>query len=229
VSLASSYQNLLAEIQRISPGSSPKIIAVSKTKPYEEVRRAYLEGIRVFGENYIPEAIGKFSKLFLEFPEAKETVELHHIGPTQKGNLKKLLGFFYATHGVGSFSTAEELQKRARKAQSKIHYYLQVNLTEEDSKHGFALAELWENRSRLPELQNEFCVWLGFMGMGPSSGDPVKTREAFSLLSQFRQDFFPDKRLSMGMSGDYQTAVSYGSTDLRIGSLLFGAREKSYA
>lgn len=217
------YFRIQEELQRVY-GKSPKIIAVSKTKPYEVLREAYILGIRVFGENYIPEAIDKFSKLYKEFPESKDQVELHHIGPTQTGTLRKLFGFFYATHGVGSFSTAKELLKRSKKETSKIRYFLQINATGEDTKNGISMDQLKSEMHLLEDWNEPNCEWLGFMVMGPSDGDLARTEEVFRNISNFRSEFFPNKLLSMGMSNDYELALGRGSDCLRLGSILFGNR-----
>ncbi|MBM9546750.1 YggS family pyridoxal phosphate-dependent enzyme [Leptospira sp. 201903074] len=223
-SLYFSIQNSLKDLY---PKRSPQVIAVSKTKPYEVVREAYLQGIREFGENYIPEAITKFTKLKEEFPESASTVHVHHIGPVQSGTLRKLFGIFSHTHGVGSISTLKELLKRAEKEKTIIRYLIQTNLTEENTKHGMGFETLRSMKETLQSYQNEFCIWEGFMGMGPSTGDWAQTREVFSLLAELRDTYFPDKKLSMGMSGDYELAAELGSDYLRIGSKIFG--ERNYA
>ncbi|MBL0954234.1 MAG: YggS family pyridoxal phosphate-dependent enzyme [Leptospira sp.] len=209
----------------LSKGNPPTLIAVSKTKPYEVVKEAYLQGIREFGENYIPEAIDKFTRLREEFPESESSVHVHHIGPVQSGTLRKLFGIFSYTHGVGSFSSLGELLKRAEKEKKKIRYFLQTNLTNEHSKHGFSLETILTNKDELNKYQNEYCIWEGFMGMGPSSGDPIQTKEVFTKLAQFREEHFPEQKLSMGMSGDYVLAVELGSNFVRIGSKIFGERD----
>ncbi len=225
-SFGDAYFQIEHSLKEKFPDQPFTLIAVSKTKPYEVVRAAYLEGIRSFGENYIPEAIEKFTKLRVEFPEAESSVSLHHIGPTQSGTIRKLFGIFNFTHGVGSFSTLKELQKRADKEQILIKYFLQCNLTQEDTKHGFTLSELLEKKAEILESENEFCKLEGFMGMGPSSGEELATREAFHRLSDFRKSHFPKAKLSMGMSGDFEWAMEFGADYLRIGSLIFG--ERSY-
>ncbi|WP_425460624.1 YggS family pyridoxal phosphate-dependent enzyme [Leptospira idonii] len=219
-----SYQNLFRSIQSRFSEKTFELIAVSKTKPYEVIREGYLGGIRAFGENYIPEAIEKFTKLREEFPDAVQSVQLHHIGPVQTGTLRKLFGVFQFTHGVGSFSTLKELLKRAEKEKKLIRYFLQCNLTEESSKNGISTEEILSKKKELESLQNEFCVWEGFMGMGPSDGDRERTILAFRNLNSIRKEFFPDKKLSMGMSGDFDLAMEEDSDYLRIGSLIFGDR-----
>nr|WP_232369244.1 YggS family pyridoxal phosphate-dependent enzyme [Leptospira abararensis] len=221
------YFSIQNSLKDLYPKRSPQVIAVSKTKPYEVVREAYLQGIREFGENYIPEAITKFTKLKEEFPESASTVHVHHIGPVQSGTLRKLFGIFSHTHGVGSISTLKELLKRAEKEKTIIRYLIQTNLTEENTKHGMGFETLRSMKETLQSYQNEFCIWEGFMGMGPSTGDWAQTREVFSLLAELRDTYFPDKKLSMGMSGDYELAAELGSDYLRIGSKIFG--ERNYA
>ncbi|WP_411822216.1 YggS family pyridoxal phosphate-dependent enzyme [Leptospira sp. 'Mane'] len=224
-SYGESYNHLVSSLQSQYPKNRFEILAVSKTKPYEVVREAYLGGIRVFGENYIPEAIEKFTKLREEFPEANESVQLHHIGPVQSGTLRKLFGHFQFTHGVGSVSTLNELLKRALKEKKKIRYFIQCNLTGESSKNGMDLEELISHKNDILNFQNEYCMWEGMMGMGPSSGEQEGTKLAFRKLNDIRNEYFPDKKLSMGMSGDYDLALLYGSDYLRIGSKIFGDRD----
>jgi pyridoxal phosphate enzyme (YggS family) len=218
------YFGLESDLKKRFPDRSFTLIAVSKTKPYEIVREAYLQGIRNFGENYIPEAINKFSLLREEFPESRDSVTLHHIGPTQSGTIRKLFGIFQFTHGVGSFSSLSELSKRAEKEKIKIQFFLQCNLTKEDTKHGFLIEEILEKKDLLFGSENEFCKWVGFMGMGPSDGKEAGTKLAFQTLANLRNEHFPDKKLSMGMSGDFEWAMELGADYLRIGSMIFGER-----
>lgn len=221
----STYLSIQNSLKDLYPNRSPVVIAVSKTKPYEVVKEAYLQGIREFGENYIPEAITKFTKLREEFPESATSVHLHHIGPVQSGTLRKLFGIFSHTHGVGSISSLKELLKRAEKEKTPIRYFIQTNLTEENTKHGMGFETLRTMKETLAGYQNEFCLWEGFMGMGPSSGNLSETREVFSLLAELRDTYFPGKKLSMGMSGDYEIAAELGSDYLRVGSKIFGERD----
>jgi len=226
-SYASTYFGIENNLKTSFPGREFTLIAVSKTKPYEVIREAYLQGIRVFGENYIPEAIEKFTKLREEFPEAKDTVFLHHIGPTQSGTLRKLFGVFQFTHGVGSFSTLKELLKRANKEKIQIAYFFQVNITSEETKHGLSISDLINQKGEMQTWENEYCRFEGFMGMGPSDGSEIQTKEAFAKLANLRDEHFPNKKLSMGMSGDFEWAMEFRSDYLRIGSLIFG--DRSYA
>ena len=103
------YQFILEQIRKIRPQNTPKLIAVSKKQPLSKINEALNSGLRIFGENQIKEGIEKFSDLQTKFPD----LELHHIGPVQSGNLRKLFGLFTYTHGVGSLSSLEELIKQA--------------------------------------------------------------------------------------------------------------------
>ncbi|RHX84442.1 YggS family pyridoxal phosphate-dependent enzyme [Leptospira stimsonii] len=215
------YLQIQEELASLRPEKPPTLIAVSKFQTLQAVTEAVNAGVIHFGENRIQEGLEKFE----EWLKPKESpLVLHHIGPVQSGTLRKLfLGYSYA-HGVGSLGTLEELLSRAQKEQKKIRYFLQVNLTNEESKHGFDKKELLEILTKKENLSNEFCILEGMMTMGPSDGEPNKTRDVFRELSKIRNEYYPEGKLSMGMSGDYRTAIEEGSDFVRIGSAIFGER-----
>ncbi|MBM9501362.1 YggS family pyridoxal phosphate-dependent enzyme [Leptospira sp. 201903071] len=215
------YFQIQEELTKLRPEKPPTLIAVSKFQTLEAVREAVNGGVLHFGENRIQEGLEKFE----EWLKQKDSpLVLHHIGPVQSGTLRKLfLGYSYA-HGVGSLGTVEELLKRAQKEQKKIGYFLQANLTDENTKHGFDKKELLEILSQKESLSNEFCFLEGMMTMGPSDGEPNKTREVFRELANIRKEYYPEGKLSMGMSGDYRIAIEEGSDFVRIGSAIFGER-----
>ncbi len=196
------------------------LIAVSKTKPIELIEEAILAGQRVFGENKIKEGIEKFSGL-----KEKYSLELHHLGPVQSGSSKKLFGIFDFTHGVSSLSSLENLQKESEKYKKLLKYFLQVNLTDEDSKNGFEESELLKILPSSSLYETEFLKLEGLMTMGPSSGEEKLTRQAFFRLNDIRNTFLPQAKLSMGMSGDYSLAIAEGTDYIRVGSLIFGERD----
>lgn len=219
------YKEILDEIQKIS--SSSDIISVSKKHDFSVVEEAYLSGIRDFGENSIQEGLDKiirWKEKFSDFVGTEKEARIHHIGPLQKGTLRKLFGNYHSTHGVGSESSLKELFKRSQKEDSTLRYFLQLNLTREESKHGFTKEEWIHLLPRLPEYQSETLVWDGLMTMGPSDGDPGETRKVFRELRGLRDEYAPGKKLSMGMSGDYRIAVEEGSDLVRIGTAIFGKR-----
>ncbi|TGN01859.1 YggS family pyridoxal phosphate-dependent enzyme [Leptospira yasudae] len=219
--IAERYQEINEEIRKLRPANPPVLIAVSKFQPLSKVKEAVAGGVLHFGENRIQEGLEKFS----EWIQTKNSpLVLHHIGPVQSGTLRKLFAGYSYAHGVGAISTVQELLSRADKEQKPIRYFLQANLTEEDTKHGFGKKELIETLMKKESLSNAFCKLEGMMVMGPSDGDPIRTREVFRELADIRKKYMPEGKLSMGMSGDYKIAIEEGSDFVRIGSAIFGER-----
>ncbi|EPG75892.1 pyridoxal phosphate enzyme, YggS family [Leptospira fainei serovar Hurstbridge str. BUT 6] len=214
------YSSLRSEIESIRPENPATIIAVSKFQPKEKVAQAISGGCLHFGENRVQEGWDKFA----DFGKAGVDFILHHIGPLQSGTLRKYAGLYSYAHGVGSTGALEELRKRLERDRWKMGIFLQVNLTEETSKSGFSRPQLLEFLRNHSSFSSEFCRIEGLMTMGPSSGDEEITRNVFHELGRIRQDYFPEAKLSMGMSGDYRIAVSEGSDYVRIGSAIFGER-----
>ncbi|EQA36624.1 pyridoxal phosphate enzyme, YggS family [Leptospira inadai serovar Lyme str. 10] len=214
------YLSLRSEIESIRPENPATIIAVSKFQPKEKVVQAISGGCLHFGENRVQEGWDKFADL----GTAGVDFILHHIGPLQSGTLRKYAGFYSYAHGVGSVAALEELRKRLEKDRWRMGIFLQANLTEETSKSGFSRSQLLEFLGSRSSFSSEFCRIEGLMTMGPSSGEEEMTRKVFHELGQIRKDYFPEAKLSMGMSGDYKIAVSEGSDYIRIGSAIFGER-----
>ena len=214
------YNHLVSEINRFSNNSPPKIIAVSKTFPKEVAEAAYNIGIRIFGENKVKEGIDKFK----EIREKHNDVELHHIGPTQSGTIKKVIQSYDYVHGVGSKSSAFELIKSANVKKTKIKFFLQFNLTDEISKSGFSKDDGIFFLDELQKINSEYAKLVGIMTMGPSNEDLKETRKVFKELFSIKKNYFQEAELSMGMSGDYQIAIEEGSNCIRIGSSIFGTR-----
>lgn len=221
------YREIQNEISRLYPDRTVCIIAVSKKHSYETFAEAYREGIRDFGENSVQEGLSKIEMWRADNPHLAFTIDeprIHHIGPVQKGTLRKLFGNFVSTHGVGSLNAWKELSKRSIKEKATLSCFFQLNLTREDTKSGFLSGELLDNREEIQSLTTDRLVHEGFMTMGPSNGDPDTTRQVFREMKEFRDKYFPGKKLSMGMSGDYLTAVGEGSDMVRIGTAIFGER-----
>lgn len=214
------YDHIASELKKIRPENPPVIITVSKKQPVTKIQDALEHGLTIFGENQIKEGIEKFTPLFDSFPK----IELHHIGPVQTGTLKKLFGIFSYTHGVGSESTLRELVKQSVSRKKKIGYFLQANLTEEDTKSGFERKDLLDVLKRINDFQTEFTFLAGLMTMGPTNEDKTETRRVFAELKKIRDEFCPGKKLSMGMSGDFQIAAEEGTDFVRIGTAIFGER-----
>ena len=205
-----------------------QLIAVSKTKPIEDLQEMYALGQRDFGENYVQELIDKESKL-------PKDINWHFIGHLQSNKVKYIAPFVHLIHGIDSLKLLQEINKQGLKNNRTIDCLLQLHIAEEETKFGLDESEIEAIKLVLPQLNN-ICI-LGFMGMASFSEDMVKVkREFLHLKNQF--DLFKNwaeqnpmnatnkgiSILSMGMSGDYQHAIECGSTMVRIGSLLFGAR-----
>lgn len=223
----SRYEAIREEAIRLSGNKDILLIAVSKRQSYGTFRDAYLSGICEFGENSIQEGLGKIHSFQEEYPREHQDIPritIHHIGPLQTGSLRKLFGAFDYTHGVGSERSLSELHKRAGKESAKLGYFLQANLTSEQTKNGFNEEDLIHLLGKIADYTTENLTFSGLMTMGPTDGDPTRTREVFKRLRNIRDEFCPNQKLSMGMSGDYQIALEEGSDMIRIGTAIFGER-----
>jgi len=201
-------------------------MAVSKTFPPEVIREAYASGIRVFGENRVQEFAGKASAL-RDLNEA----EWHMIGHLQTNKAGKAVELFGAVDSVDSLRLAEKLNAAAEEHGKQIPALIEVNLGGEEAKSGVALDsrefdELLQAAPRLPNLQ-----FRGLMTIPPYTDDPQGARPFFQRLRRLR-DAVAARRLpavdlsvlSMGMSHDFEVAIEEGSTCVRVGTAIFGAR-----
>ena len=194
------------------------LVAVSKTKPIEDIQLLYEAGQRDFGENYVQELCDKQAKLPTD-------IRWHFIGHLQSNKVKYIAPFVHLIHGVDSESLLKEIDKQARKNNRVIDCLLQMHIAQEETKYGLDATELTELFPKLPNYLNAHVV--GLMGMASFSEDKNLVRSEFNTLAQtFQtlQTFQTAQTLSMGMSGDYPIAIEAGSNMVRIGSLLFGAR-----
>ena len=215
----------IEKYQSINEGLSKRnvtLVAVSKTKPIEDIQALYDLGQRDFGENYVQELVDK-QKVF------PDDIRWHFIGHLQRNKVKYIAPFIYLIHGVDSCKLLKEINKQAEKCGRVINCLLQVHIAQEETKFGMDENDLAEVKTIIPELKNVSIH--GLMGMASFSDDTKKVRGEFrylkSLLNKFGRltiDNGPWTVLSIGMSGDYQIAIEEGSTMVRIGSLLFGAR-----
>jgi len=203
-----------------------QLIAVSKTKPISDILELYNLGQKDFGENYVQELAEKQSQLPAD-------IHWHFIGHLQSNKVKFIAPFVYLIHGVDSFKLLKEINKQAQKVNRVIDCLLQVHIAQEETKFGFDETELTDlftnNKSELENLKN--IQISGFMGMASFTDDTEKVRKEFrylkSLSDKFKKLQIDNSKLtilSMGMSGDYKIAIEEGSNMVRIGSLLFGAR-----
>ena len=202
-----------------------QLIAVSKTKPLEDLQSAYAAGIRDFGENKVQEIQGKQ-------PEMPADTRWHMIGHLQSNKIKYIAPFVYLIHGVDSFKLLLEIDKQGKKIDRAIPVLLQIHIATEETKFGFDIDEL-EALFSAPEFINLTHVQIqGLMGMASFTENQEQIRTEFRGLKQLYEDlkkralpsFVNLQELSMGMSGDYIIAQEEGSTMVRIGSSIFGAR-----
>lgn len=197
-------------------------MAVSKIKPVSDIKALYDLGQRDFGENYVQELVDKQSQL-------PGDIRWHFIGHLQSNKVKYIAPFVHLIHGVDSFSLLKEINKQALKNNRVIDCLLQVHVAQEETKFGLDEGELHDVLMQVPALKN--IQVKGLMGMASFSDDETLVRNEFRQLKKlFEQLGQPEilnlkpEILSMGMSGDYKMAIEEGSTMVRIGSLLFGAR-----
>ncbi len=201
------------------------LVAVSKTKPNSDILEAYQVGQRVFGENKVQDLTKKFEEL-------PKDIEWHFIGHLQTNKIKYIAPFVSLLHGVDSFKLLKAIDKEAKKNNRKINCLLQFHIAEETTKFGFSFdeVELLLNSEEYKQLKNiEIC---GVMGMATYTDDLKQVANEFKSLKdiflKLKEQYFKDdnsfKEISMGMSGDYNIAIEQGSTMVRVGSSIFGAR-----
>ncbi|MBS9522867.1 YggS family pyridoxal phosphate-dependent enzyme [Litoribacter ruber] len=215
----------LQEIKNTFINPDCLLVAVSKTKPKEDLQEAYEAGIRDFGENKVQELVDKQ-------PQLPSDIRWHMIGHLQRNKVKYIAPFVHLIHGVDSFKLLKEINKQAKKAERTIPCLLQVHIAEEDSKFGFDETELLQliESGELKTL--EHVEIKGLMGMATFTENEEQIRREFSglksLFDKLKTLPLPAnmkmEELSMGMSGDYLIAQEEGSTMVRIGSAIFGAR-----
>ncbi|MDC0400274.1 YggS family pyridoxal phosphate-dependent enzyme [Alphaproteobacteria bacterium] len=191
-----------------------QLIAVSKLQPVEKIEAALTEGHRLFGENRVQEAALKWPALKIKYPDAK----LHLIGPLQTNKVKDAMMLFDVIETLDRLKLAEEIKKQAVKKGSDITCYVQVNTGEEQQKAGVFPAETEEFVKYCQETVGLNIK--GLMCIPPVNEEPALH---FSLLGEIAGRLnLPI--LSMGMSGDFETAIAFGATHVRIGSSIFGER-----
>ena len=207
--------NLSALIQSIP--STVTLVAVSKTKPVENLLEAYEAGQRDFGENKVQELVDKASEL-------PRNIRWHMIGHLQRNKVKYIAPFVSLIHSVDSIRLLNEIDRQGKKNDRVIDCLLQVRIAQEETKFGLTF-------DRCSEILNQNSYThiriRGLMGMASFTDNQTQIENEFKSLAQYykkHQDQYKWDTLSMGMSGDYHIALSCGSTMIRVGSRIFGAR-----
>jgi PLP dependent protein len=216
------YQQILTELD----AKHVTLVAVSKTKPAEDILEFYHLGQKDFGENYVRELVDKAAQL-------PKDIRWHFIGHLQTNKVKLIAPFVQLIHGVDSLKLLKEINKEAGKNNRVINCLLQIHIAQEETKFGLDEKELNELFSQIATGPMNNVRIIGLMGMASFTDDKGKVRNEFRKLRDiFSLHAKPEPQnqkletLSMGMSSDYKVAIEEGSNMVRIGSLLFGERTK---
>ena len=196
------------------------LVVVTKNHPHQLVLDLLDLGARDFGENRDQDASPK-AKLIAE--EASQDYNWHFIGQLQTNKVKSVLEYAGFLHSLDRPSLLDELQKRIRERQHPLKVFIQVNMTEDEARGGIAPKDLGAFAERV--LESPGLELVGLMGVGGLEVAPEAEFERLATLSQDIQRLAPEaSRLSMGMSGDFEAAITYGATHLRIGTAITGNR-----
>jgi len=202
-----------------------KLVAVSKTKPIEDILAAYNAGHRLFGEN-------KAQELSSKHPQLPDDIQWHFIGHLQTNKVKYIIPFVSLIHSIDRIKLLREVNKQAAKVNRVVDCLLQFHIATEETKFGLNMEEAVELLSSEEYIKMENVRICGIMGMATNTKDVSVVRKEFRYLREIKKDlkenYFQGSKhfteISMGMSGDYKIAIEEGSTIVRIGSAIFGAR-----
>jgi len=214
-------ENLQEVIEKIP--EYVRLVAVSKTKPNEMIKEVYDAGQRVFGEN-------KVQELIVKYPALPKDIKWHFIGHLQTNKIKFIAPYVFMIEAVDSLKLLKEINKQAQKNERTIDCLLQFHIAVEEVKFGFSKEEAIEmlESESFQSLKNIRIA--GVMGMATFTSNMEQVRNEFRTLKNifdfFKKKYFDDnfKEISMGMSGDYKIAIEEGSTNVRIGTAIFGGR-----
>ena len=219
--------HIQAEIQSIRQElpEGVRLVAVSKYHPLEALQEAYKVGQRIFGESKVQEMTIKYETL-------PKDIEWHFIGHLQTNKIKYMASYVSLIHGVDSYKLLSEINKQAAKAGRIIPCLLQIHLAKEETKFGFTPEECMDMLEEGTWRTLTHVQIAGVMGMATNTDDLIQVEAEFATLSSLfqcmKKVYFADtpafKEISMGMSDDYPIAIRQGSTLIRIGSRIFGAR-----
>lgn len=226
-SVAASWRDIRERLERAADdaGRHPSeitLVGASKRQPLDRMAAAWQAGLEVFGENRVQEALDKQ-------PQLPAGIEWHLIGPLQSNKARRAAEAFAMIHSIDRAKIARRLDRHAAELGRRLTVLLEINLGEEQSKHGFLPAEL--PSAVEPLLDLEHLVIAGLMTIPPFESDAGRARLWFRRLRELRDDLFSlsawsDRPgfLSMGMSHDFELAIQEGATHVRVGTALFGPR-----
>ncbi|ELB2882691.1 YggS family pyridoxal phosphate-dependent enzyme [Vibrio alginolyticus] len=206
---------------------SVQLLAVSKTKPVEAILEAYQAGQTAFGENYVQEGVSKVQHFTEHYPDNR--IEWHFIGPIQSNKSRLVAEHFDWVHTIDRTKIAQRLNDQRPSELKPLQVLIQVNTSGEASKSGVTEAEVFELAELISRLPN--LTLRGLMSIPANVSDYESQLREFQKLATLKQTLeaqFPEiDTLSMGMSGDMTAAIEAGSTMVRIGTAIFGARDYS--
>ncbi len=218
-------QKNIDDIKKVLP-TETRLVAVSKFHGVDEILEAYNGGHKIFGESRVQELIEKQ-------PLLPKDIEWHFIGRLQRNKVKFIVPFIDCIHSVDSERLLRQIERQAANVDRIIPCLLQIHIAEEDTKAGFSEDECWSFLASNKWREYKHIQLSGVMGMATYTDDETVVRREFAKLHTYfnkvKEHFFADspdfKEVSMGMSSDYNIAVSEGSTIIRVGSSIFGERE----
>lgn len=219
--LTSAYQQMAeitAKCQR--EASTAQLIAVSKTKPVAAISEAYTAGQRAFGENYVQELVEK-----AQFFQDKTDIRWHFIGPIQSNKTRDIAAYADVVHSIERAKIAERLAAQRSSNQAPLQVLIQINISGEASKSGVLPTEMLMLAKVIADLPQLELIGLMAIPEPAIAGDNSQAFQAMAELSKQLTAIYPQaNQLSMGMSDDWQQAVLFGATMIRLGSAIFGAR-----
>jgi len=222
--ISATIRELENKFQR--PANSVQLLAVSKTKPVEDILAAYQGGQHAFGENYVQEAIDKIENSTLNLAN-NPCINWHYIGPIQKNKTRLIAQHFHWVHSIERLQIAQRLNEQRADNTSPLQVCIQVNIDNEKSKSGVAIDEIQGLAEQVAGMK--YIKLRGLMAIPHASSDTSKQRKSFAklrqLLEQLNQKGFELDTLSMGMSNDLEAAIAEGATIVRVGTAIFGKRE----
>jgi len=202
------------------------LLGASKTQPIEKIIEAYKSGLKYFGENKVQEGMKKIDTIKEKHPEIKD-IHWHLIGALQTNKVKYAVKYFELIHSLDREALADEIDKRAKKINKTQQCLIEVNIGEENTKHGVKttdLKKLFEYTLQKPNIKV-----IGLMCIPPYEEDKEKTRKYFVKLRELKEQLEKEYKtelphLSMGMSNDFDIAIEEGATIVRVGTAIFGER-----
>ena len=201
-------------------GDDVIVVAVSKTKPTDEIMKIYDQGHIDFGEN-------KVQELLIKEKELPKNINWHMIGHLQRNKVRSIIPFVYLIHSVDSLRLINKINEEGKKINKEIKVLLQVKISDAVSKYGFNLSEIEKILSSEVLDNHKYVKVVGLMGMATFSNNETIIEKEFNALQKIYDKYkntHKFKTLSMGMSGDYKIAIKNGSNMVRLGSVIFGSR-----